>query len=124
MLGCGAVDSIEHYTQCGRYHSLCSRFLGLVRPPVERALDAFIGIAVDGAESRGNPSLSPVECCVLRALGLYALHRTHGQLRHGLAQSEAANVFRGFLRESTRNHPRSQRILSQAFSATPARQLA
>ena len=120
-MGCAGEDAIEHYALCRPYHDCCSRYLGLRRPSMEHALEDFVGIDRSSLSSWGNSSLAGGETSALRAISIYALHMTHAQVGHGLRTSEAANAFRGHLREATRRHPRSTELMVRAFAARGAR---
>eukprot|EP00959_Pyramimonas_sp_CCMP1952_P208524 4361936-Pyramimonas_sp.AAC.1 len=88
---------------------------------MERALEDFVGIDRSSTASWGNPALTEAEKSALRAISIYALHMTHAQVRHGLRAAEAANAFRGHLREATRCHPRSTELMVRAFASRGAR---
>ena len=107
ILGCASgADSIEHYAFCSMYHRLCKRWLGLERPSAEECLSTFIGLTTPG----NNYSTA-----ALRAISVFSLYRTHNALRHGPIQQYAEHLFRGFLREAVRGHPKAMSLLTAAF---------
>ena len=106
ILGCpDCPDSIEHYALCHTYHGLCKRWLNLDRPPTEVCLARFIGIGLPG----DGPSL------VLRSISVFALYKTHNALRHSTSRVFPAHLYRGFLQDGVRGHPKAMSLLAAAF---------
>ena len=107
ILGCDDCDdSIEHYALCKVYHRLCKRWLGLDRPTMADCLAYFTGIAMEGDDWSK---------AAIRAISVYALYRTHNAQRHSAARLCAEQLFRGFLREAVRGHPKAMSLLTAAF---------
>ena len=111
-------DSIEHYAFCSVFHNLCKMALGLERPPATHCLGDFAGVLPyvlslpEHAREGGNAKAT---VAALRAIGVYALYRTHNALRHGMRGADGTNTFRGFVREAVRGHDQAKRLVSVAF---------
>ena len=65
--------------------------------------------------------MAEAEGSALRAISIYALRATRAQVRRGCRAAEAANAFRGRLREATRCEPRPTEPMSRAFPSRGAR---
>ena len=117
VLGCGGLDSIEHYKGCCHYHRLASNFLGLARPTDDYLMDDFIGL-VTASTSCANSSMCKDEVAALRAIAIYALYRVHGAVRHGADHADTPELFRGYIRQATEHHSKSCSLVCRAFKRT------
>ena len=110
-------DSIEHYAFCSAFHGLCKKALGLGRPPASHCLEDFLGVQPYvlslPEHARGRDAEATV--AALRAIGVYALYRTHNGLRHGMRAVDSTDAFRGFIREAVRGHDKAKLLVSVAF---------
>ena len=70
-----------------------------------------MGIAPHAAE----PHRAPATAAAARAIGVYALFRTHNAIRYGAQSAAGAELFAGYLREATRGHGKAMELVASAF---------
>ena len=115
--GCeGTKDSIKHYGFCSRYHACCRRFLNLEPPEAVHRLEDFLLLRPASRWRRGDLHETGVNAAAMRALSVYALYRTHNTIRLGAtARNRYEELFKGYLREGVRNHPKAMALLNGIF---------
>ena len=115
VLGCSptAADSIEHYACCPVIRTAAQRFLGLHMRPWPHALCDFM--LATGPPSAPHPSRA---CLTRSAILLYAAYTMTNAARNKASRTraEAIAMMQQAIAEGVRDHPRSQRIMAEAWA--------